>query len=138
MNMKNVLILEDAKITEVSIFITSSIFRLVDNIDKFIVFIQSSFNILCFKDTHLPMEDACNDKSPMVFTIENKTDFYSPNYPNSYPNNIDCTWKVLAFEGFIIKLTIEEGGQIETEYDTLIFKQNTIIFLLFYIFLAIK
>ena len=85
--------------------------------------IQSSFNILCFKDTQLPMEDACNDKAPMVFTILNKTDFYSPNYPSyNYPNNIVCIWKVLAIDGFIIQLTTEEGGQIETEYEMLIFK----------------
>ena len=73
--------------------------------------------ILCllYVDKELSMDDACNHKSPMVFTILNKTDVHSPYYPKPYPNNIDCTWKVLAVDSFRIQLKIEEGGQIDID-----------------------
>ena len=67
------------------------------------------------------MYEACNENGPLVFTILNKTDINSPNYPDSYPNKMSCIWKFLAVDGFRIQLQIEEGGEIEAEYDLLIF-----------------
>ena len=70
------------------------------------------------------MADACNDKGPMVFTILNATDVYSPNYPGHYPNNMHCTWKFSSVNGYRIQFKIVQGGEIETEYDILAFKIN--------------
>ena len=61
------------------------------------------------------MDDACNGNGPMVFTMLNKTEIYSPNYPDNYPNNIGCIWKFFAVDGFRIQLTIEEGSEIEDD-----------------------
>ena len=76
------------------------------------------YNLFHFVDKKLPMVDACNDKRPMVFTILNKTDVYSPksaDNPDRYPNDQHCTWKFLLVDGFTIQFKIEEGGQIEKE-----------------------
>ena len=33
---------------------------------------------------------------------------WSPNFPNHYPDNLTCTWRIIGQPGEIIKLTIEE------------------------------
>ena len=70
--------------------------------------------------------DDCNKQGShaMVFTIVNKTDIHPTGYPITYLNNMHCTWKFLAFDGFKIRLTIDEGGELEKEYDMLKSKRN--------------
>ena len=33
---------------------------------------------------------------------------WSPNFPRHYPDNLDCTWRIIGQPGEIIKLTVEE------------------------------
>ena len=40
----------------------------------------------------------------------------SPNYPNSYPNNIDCVWKITVPSGRKIKLTF---SRLDLQYKSL-------------------
>ena len=42
------------------------------------------------------MNDACGSNAPMVIKIEDDTDITSPNYPRDYPDNLDCTWTIVA------------------------------------------
>ena len=77
-----------------------------------------------YQDIEMSMYDACNEEGPMVFTFLNTTDVFSPDYPGAYPNSISCTWKFLALDGFTIQFNFQEGGEIESGYDMLIFKLN--------------
>ena len=79
------------------------------------------------------MYDACNEEGPMVFTFLNTTDVFSPDYPGAYPNSISCTWKFLALDGFTIQFNFQEGGEIESGYDMLIFKLITCTLDLFFL-----
>ncbi|KAK1116353.1 low choriolytic enzyme-like [Acipenser oxyrinchus oxyrinchus] len=45
----------------------------------------------------------------------------SPNYPFNYPNNMDCTWTLLAYEDEIIQITfisfdLQTGDQCDWDY----------------------
>lgn len=37
---------------------------------------------------------------------QSQGEFFSPNYPRNYPNNAECTWRILSPEGQIILLNI--------------------------------
>ena len=51
----------------------------------------------------------------MVITIMNKTAITSPNYPEKYLDNLDCTWKLVSDDKRRIRLMIE-GDEIENGY----------------------
>ena len=61
------------------------------------------------------MADACNNDSPMVITAQNNTDIVSPNFPENYPNNMNCTWLVVADNNATIALSLK-GYETEKEY----------------------
>ena len=31
----------------------------------------------------------------------------SPGYPNAYPSNLNCTWHIAAYEGYLIRIHVE-------------------------------
>ena len=70
------------------------------------------------------VNDDCDALGPLVFTILNKTDVHTPNYPVQYYNGEHCTWKFLAVDEFRIRLKIDEEGWLEEEYAMLISKLN--------------
>jgi hypothetical protein len=53
------------------------------------------------------MRSACDNNSTMVITESNETDIYSPNWPNRYPPNSNCTWEIIAPHGAKIQLTMK-------------------------------
>ncbi|XP_036448696.1 cubilin-like isoform X2 [Colossoma macropomum] len=47
-----------------------------------------------------------SDKAPWGEDLTNSSgEFFSPQYPNNYPNNADCTWRLLASETQFVNLT---------------------------------
>ncbi|PIK60052.1 putative low-density lipoprotein receptor-related protein 6 [Apostichopus japonicus] len=49
-------------------------------------------------------------------TLSNSTGtFTSPEYPNAYPSNLNCTWRLQAAEGKVIELTFDD---VQLEADT--------------------
>ena len=52
-------------------------------------------------------EDPCGTNKP--FVIENSTHglIYSPNYPNNYPNGVECSWLVKIGEGLRMTINID-------------------------------
>lgn len=62
------------------------------------------------------MYSACGSNgTEMTITQSNKTIITSPNYPHTYPNNLNCRWHIKANEGYRIELHIE-GGALEEKY----------------------
>ena len=59
------------------------------------------------------MAKACNNQ-PQVFTISNKTDITTPNYPDPYENNMDCEWNILMSKDRNIELIVD--GELEAKY----------------------
>ena len=55
---------------------------------------------------------ACGSKRLMKITNMNKTDIFSPLFPQDYPNNINCSWLLLAKETEKIRLTLK-GYELE-------------------------
>ena len=53
---------------------------------------------------------ACGEDKVMEITNMDKTDIISPNHPDEYPNNMNCSWLVLAKESELIELTLENNG----------------------------
>ena len=68
------------------------------------------------KETGVDMMDACGTGSAMVITIQNNTFVSSPNFPSNYPNNMDCTWHIVADHDKGIELSLK-GHELEKEYD---------------------
>ena len=62
------------------------------------------------------MMDACGTGSAMVITIENNTDVSSPYFPENYPNDMYCTWHIVAEHDKGIELSLK-GYDLEEEYD---------------------
>ena len=60
--------------------------------------------------------DACVNGSAMVITVHNNTVITSPNFPENYPDNMDCTWHIVADRDKMIKLSLK-GHELEKEYD---------------------
>ncbi|XP_022112072.1 uncharacterized protein LOC110991164 [Acanthaster planci] len=62
------------------------------------------------------LDDGCDDS-----IIENTTSgrIESLNFPNTYPNNLDCTWTIRVGEIFRVKLVFE-AFNVESGYDKLI------------------
>ena len=62
------------------------------------------------------LTDSCGDT-----VIENTTSgrIESPNYPNSYANNLNCSWTIRVGDLFNVRLTFE-GFNLESGYDQLI------------------
>ena len=60
------------------------------------------------------MDDACDGKGPLVITIANSTDITSPGHPSYYPNNKNCSWRIVGLESKRIHLSIK--GQVEKKY----------------------
>lgn len=58
---------------------------------------------------------ACSTSTPMVITVQNNTEISSPKYPENYPNNLDCTWHIVADHDKRIELSVK-GYDIENEY----------------------
>ena len=65
------------------------------------------------------MLDACGTDSPMVITVQNNTVITSPKFPQNYPNNLKCTWHIVAEPNENIELSFKEY-ETENEYDTFI------------------
>ncbi|XP_078080498.1 suppressor of tumorigenicity 14 protein homolog [Mustelus asterias] len=38
--------------------------------------------------------DPPRNQGPCIYLVKNSGSFASPNYPNDYPNNADCTWYI--------------------------------------------
>ena len=58
------------------------------------------------------MDKACNG-SPMIITLKNQTDVTSPNFPQGYGNDLDCSWNIISDSRKRIKLSIQADGEIE-------------------------
>ena len=56
------------------------------------------------------MNEACAGSDPMVLKIDDDTDITSPNYPRNYPNNLNCTWQIVATSDppRKVRLTVED------------------------------
>ncbi|XP_071848222.1 uncharacterized protein [Apostichopus japonicus] len=77
---------------------------------KYQINFSSSFLYLFFLGGKLLMAEGCN------VTLSNSTGtFTSPEYPNVYPSNLDCTWRLQAAEGKVIELTFDD---VQLEADT--------------------
>ncbi|KAF4084475.1 hypothetical protein AMELA_G00129260, partial [Ameiurus melas] len=53
---------------------------------------------------------------------QSRGEFFSPNYPNNYPNNANCTWRLLAGEQQVVSLnftfvTLESGWDFIRVYN---------------------
>ena len=62
----------------------------------------------------MDMMPACYKGSEMVITIKNTTDISSPQYPESYPNNMNCTWHIVADHDKRIELSLK-GYEVENK-----------------------
>ena len=62
------------------------------------IYISKSLIIYFIKsnEDEVDMMAACGSGSIMVITEQNKTDISSPKFPENYPNNMDCTWHIVA------------------------------------------
>ena len=60
--------------------------------------------------------DACGNGGAMVITVQNNTVVSSPNFPEDYPNNMNCTWHIVADRNNLIELSLK-GHDLEKEYD---------------------
>ena len=51
-------------------------------------------------------DDPCGNNQPLQ--IESTTQGYikSPNYPNDYPNNIKCSWKIQIGDGIRVSIKL--------------------------------
>ena len=58
---------------------------------------------------------ACGSKNAMKITNMNRTDIFSPQFPEDYLNNMDCSWVILAKDNERIKLSLKEG-ELEEKY----------------------
>ena len=65
------------------------------------------------------MIDACGS-DPLIITIFNTTDITSPNFPNPYPNNLHCTWMIVAEVDKRVLLNVK-GYEIEHKYRNITF-----------------
>ena len=86
-----------------------------------IFMITPSYTTLLTKFYHfctdkIDMLSACgNSSTKMIITPWNNTDIHSPNFPETYPNNLNCIWHVKADNGFRIELQIK-GQELEEKY----------------------
>ena len=65
---------------------------------------------------------ACgNDGRKMTITPSNITDIYSPNFPETYPNSLNCKWHIKTGKGFRIELKIK-GQELEEKYSKILIK----------------
>jgi hypothetical protein len=56
-----------------------------------------------------PLVDACGPNKPLVLT-DGTGKFSSLNYPEAYPNNLDCQWRIVSsFENGFVKFQFEDG-----------------------------
>ena len=60
-------------------------------------------------------DEACGSNKPLV--VENSWHGYiqSPNYPNNYPNRVDCIWKIMVIEGTRMTIHVDDV-QVENTY----------------------
>ena len=61
------------------------------------------------------MKMACGNNSEMVITQFNKAHIASPGWPNPYPPNIHCKWKITATKGAEIELSLK-GHKLHRKY----------------------
>ena len=52
----------------------------------------------------------------MVITAQNNTDISSPNYPDNYPENLNCAWRIVADYNVGIEIMLK-GYETEEKYD---------------------
>ena len=62
------------------------------------------------------MLSACGfNGTEMIITPSNYTDIHTPNFPEDYPNNLNCKWHIKADDGYQIELHIK-GYELEKKY----------------------
>ena len=71
--------------------------------------------------------EACGPNRVMTITVQNKTNIFSPNYPEKYKNNMNCTWRIVSDDTKRIEITLK-GHELEEEYE-LYFTMNIIYFI---------
>ena len=59
---------------------------------------------------------ACGSSRAMIITNMNKTDIFSPHFPQKYPNNMNCSWLIQAKERERIMITLK-GYELEEKYE---------------------
>ena len=59
---------------------------------------------------------ACGSSRVLTVTNMNKTDIFSPQFPNEYPNNLNCSWLIQAKEKERIIITLK-GYELEQKYE---------------------
>lgn len=53
-----------------------------------------------------PIVDPCGNKKPLILDyLDYHGNITSPNYPGTYPANVDCLWEIHARDGEAIVLT---------------------------------
>ena len=58
---------------------------------------------------------ACGFNRTMIVTNLNKTDIFSPQFPNNYPPNINCSWVIQAKHDERIEVKLK-GYELEEGY----------------------
>ena len=76
----------------------------------------------------MTMMQACGSDRVMTITSLNKTNIFSPNFPKHYPENMNCSWSIVAQEDEIIELTLEDNAyELEHEYENNYFKSFLVL-----------
>ena len=93
--------------------------HVISLVRKFSFILLKSIFYVKPKGYAVDMMDACGSGSPMVITIQNNTVIKSPNFPENYPNYMDCNWHIVADHERGIELSVK-GHELENEYDLLV------------------
>lgn len=85
----------------------------------------------CLQGADLKKTDYIDDKDRCFnFSTPNreKGEFYSPNYPNHYPNNTKCTLRIEAQYGYLVQVDFLDTFKMENsptcEYDRLVVRDG--------------
>ena len=54
------------------------------------------------------IEDACGNNKPLKITNSTAGFIQSPNYPENYPNNADCSWLIELIPGTRLQMYIDD------------------------------
>jgi len=59
------------------------------------------------------IEDACGNNKPLVITNSTEGFIQSPNYPENYPSNANCSWLIELIPGTRLQMHIDD---VSVEY----------------------